>query len=114
MFFSLLLIQTSFGRNKCDELRPHLRQKLLRDSKACQLLQIEEKQKKLLEERDIENLWVEVAKRGNEQLLNRENLESKNRFMKNRCDVFELKKQIEVVVGKKDNERIEAFEERIM
>lgn len=99
--------------NKCDEIRPYLRQKLLQDSKACQLLQIQDKQKKLLEEKDIENLWVEVAKRGNEQLFERENSENHNRFLKSRCDVLELKRQMEVVVGKKENERIGAFEERI-
>lgn len=111
---SFLLIPNSLNRNKCDEIRPLLRQKLLQDSKACQLLQIQDKQKKLLEERDVENLWVEVAKRGNEQLFNRENVETQNRFMKSRCDVLELKQQMEMVVGKKENERIGAFEERIV
>lgn len=85
----------------------------MQDSKACQLLQIKDKQNKLLEERDIENLWVEVAKRGNEQLFERENSENQHRFLKSKCDVLELKKQMEVVVGKRANERIGAFEERI-
>lgn len=77
------------------------------------MIQIQDKQKKLLEEKDIENLWVEVAKRSNEQMTDRENLENQTRFLKNRCNVLELKQQMQVVVGKKENQKIEAFEERM-
>lgn len=56
-------------RQNCDEIRPHLRQKLLEDSKYGQRLQIEDKKKQKDTEKDYENMWSGISKKCYNQMV---------------------------------------------
>lgn len=60
-----LQLPTCACRNNCDEMRPILQQKLLRDSKTSQLMQMADNERLRQTQRDQERMWWEVASRSN-------------------------------------------------
>lgn len=66
-------------RNDCDEIRPKLRNQLLRDSKLCQLEQMKEYQKRQEVKSDFDDAWHTVLSRDHQQKLEREKALARNR-----------------------------------
>lgn len=57
------LLNVSIFRHDCDEIRPKLRNDLLKDSKLCQLEQIKDQKQRDLMMKDFDNAWHEIQSR---------------------------------------------------
>lgn len=81
-------------RLNCDEIRIPLRQKLLEDSKRCQLEQIKDKEKQALMERDRNRMWSEIGCRRHNMMLEQEQLKRVTAHKLDMCTAGFLKEQI--------------------
>lgn len=97
-----LLIKCYFS-NDCDEIRPALRNQLLRDSKLCQLEQIQDQKLRLQEKRDFDDAWHQVLFRDFEHKTSLEKSKKQMRAHEGKAVEEVLKQQM---IDKIEKERI--------
>lgn len=81
-------------RNDCDEIRPNLRNVLLKDSKLCQAEQMRDQEKIRQEKRDVDNAWLQVQSRDYQAKIEKEDLFQRCRWKANQSMQSFLKDQI--------------------
>ncbi|CAO1411828.1 unnamed protein product [Diamesa hyperborea] len=80
--------------NDCDEIRPNLRNVLLKDSKLCQAEQMRDHEKMRQEKRDVDNAWLQVQSRDYQAKTEKEDLFKRSRWHANQSMQSYLKDQI--------------------
>lgn len=81
-------------RNDCDEIRPNLRNQLLKDSKLCQLEQIKDREKLKKLKKDFDDAWNDVQSRDYQQKTEHENSQLRNRWHEGQSVQNHLKHQM--------------------
>lgn len=81
-------------RNDCDEIRPNLRNVLLKDSKLCQAEQMRDQAMMRQEKRDVDNAWLQVQSRDYQAKIEKEDLFKRCRWKANQLTQSFLKDQM--------------------
>lgn len=96
------------SRYNCDDIRPHFRQQLLKESKASQLLQMEDNRRLKEMAKDNEKMWHDVAERMNYEQKMREQCEEQLRSERESCIIQTLHSQVQ----EKQTKSLEKFKQQ--
>lgn len=81
-------------RNDCDEIRPELRNHLLKDSKMCQLEQVKDHQQRNEMNKDFDRAWHEIQCRDHHNGTQQDKTIARQRWYENQSVQSFLKEQM--------------------
>ncbi|XP_058445694.1 trichohyalin [Malaya genurostris] len=96
--------------NNCDEIRTFIQQKYLEESKRCQLIQMQDKQKQNLLALDEDRVWQEVHQKNYALQLNRELEAKRKRALMQEKTLLDIQQQIKERSLKAEQEKLELRE----